>query len=150
MSEWLMIACMLWSGGLMAAGGTHIPGIGGQKWLRRYLLPAGLGAVALFYAPWWAILGYTATLSAFLCMGYGDRASWLYRAFIFAGYGAASLWLGWSWWVVITPVVCAVLFALSNNRLTERAFVWKIAEVGMGFLIGAAFIAAILNQWRGV
>jgi len=38
-SEWLMIACMGTGGILFAAGGTHINKIGGQKWLRRYLMP---------------------------------------------------------------------------------------------------------------
>ena len=36
--SWLMIVVMMISGGLFAAGGTDIPGIGGQKWLRRMLL----------------------------------------------------------------------------------------------------------------
>jgi len=142
MSEWMMMLAITASTALFAIGGT------GYKWARRFVLPVLLGGIALLYAPWWACVGYGATLSVHLCMGYGESSSWLKRAFVFSGYGTSALWLGWSWWVVITPVLCLILFILSNNRLTEKSFTWKIVEAGYGFLLGAGFIGALLNQWR--
>jgi len=71
-NEWHMILAVLWSVGLFAAGGTDLNGKG-HKWIRRFILPIGLGALALLYAPWWACLGYTATLSAFLLWAMAQR-----------------------------------------------------------------------------
>lgn len=141
-NEWIMIAVTLWSTGLFAAGGTDINGKG-HKWLRRFILPAGLGAIAILYAPWWACLAYSVTLSAFLHLGYGSRCSWLKRAFIFAGYGLSTLWLGWTWWVVITPVLCLLAFWLSNFKPTAGTFYWKAVEAMYGFMIAVTFINAL-------
>lgn len=44
-SEWLAILAMASGGILFAAGGTHIPKIGGQKWIRRFALPAVLTGI---------------------------------------------------------------------------------------------------------
>jgi heme/copper-type cytochrome/quinol oxidase subunit 4 len=141
-NEWLMILSVLWSIGLFAAGGTDLNGKG-HKWLRRFVLPAGLGALALLYAPWWACIGYTLTLCAFLHMGYGSKASWLYRAFIFTGYGASALWFGWSGWVVATPILCLLAFWLSNQKKSESMFAWKIVEMLFGFLIAVTYINSL-------
>lgn len=142
MNEWVMIAVMVWCMALFAIGGT------GFKWARRYVLPVGLGLLGAFLTSWWQGLGFAITLCAFLCMGYGERASWWYRILIFTGYGTASLWFGWSWWLIITPLGCAAMFYFSNLKLTASSFTWKIPESGMGFLISAGYISAILNQWR--
>ena len=142
MNEWLMIVAVLWSVGLFAAGGTDLNGRG-HKWLRRFLMPIGLGALALIYAPWWACLGYTLTLCVFLHMGYGSRAGWLYRAFIFTGYGVSALWFGWTWWAVATPVLCSLAFLLSNMKKSEGMFAWKIVEMLFAFLIAVTFINSL-------
>lgn len=147
-NEWHMILAVLWSTGLFAAGGTALNGKG-YKFLRRFILPAGLGALALLYAPWWACLGYAVTLSAILHPGYGSKASWLYRAFIFAGYGASALWFGWSGWVVATPILCLAAFWLSNKKQSEGMFFWKAVELLFGFLIAVTFINAIATGYQG-
>lgn len=147
MNEWLIILAVLLSAGLFAAGGTHIDGIGGQKWLRRFLMPICLGGLATLYAPWWACLGYALTLCFFLHLGYGDKATWLYRIFIFTGYGLSALWFGLSWWVPTIPVVCAAIFLLSNWKTTASSFVWKFCELSMGFCIGCGFVSSIINPW---
>lgn len=140
-SEMTMIYVMAVSLALFALGGT------GFKWARRYILPAYLGLVGASVAPWLACVGYTITLCLFLCLGYGERASWWYRALIFTGYGASSLWLGWSWWVVITPPVCLGLFFLSDWKITSNSFTWKCVEGAYGFLVACCYINAILNRW---
>ena len=142
MSEWWMIFAVTFSVATFAAGGTDLNGRG-YKWIRRFLMPIGLGALSLLYAPWWACLGYTATLCAFLHMGYGSKASWLYRAFIFTGYGASALWFGWSWWIVITPAVCLAAFWLSNFKPSEKTLFWKAWEMLAGFLIAVTYINSL-------
>jgi hypothetical protein len=142
MNEWLQILTMVWSAGLFAVGGTR-----GKYW-RRFVLPAGLAGVASLYAPWWTCIGYCVTTMAVLHLGYGDRCSWLKRSLIFTGYGVTSLWFGLSWWVIVVPSVCMALFFLSNFKLTEKSFSWKLIECLWGFLIAAAFVAALQNQWR--
>jgi len=140
-NEYLQIAVITVSVALFALGGT------GYKWARRYVLPICLGIVGMFITSWWQGLGYTLTLCTILCMGYGERASWWYRASIFTGYGAASLWFGFSWLSIITPPVCLSLFWLSNYKHTADSFSWKICEAAMGFLISACFISAIVNRF---
>jgi hypothetical protein len=141
MNEVLMLVVILVSIALFSIGGM------GWKGVRRFVLPIVLGITASFYVEWWQCVGYAVTLSALLCLGYGERASWLYRLAIFIGYGAVSLWFGFSWWVLVTPIACAGMFILSNNPLTAQSFVWRIVEAGMGFLISAGFIGSILNNW---
>jgi len=142
MSEWLMILSTLIGVGAFAAGGTDLNGRG-FKWIRRFLMPACLAGIALLYAPWWACLGYAVTLSAFLHMGYGDRCSWLKRAFIFTGYGFSALWFGWTWWAVVTPVLLLIAFWLSNFKPTANTMFWKAWEMLAGFLIAVTFINAV-------
>jgi hypothetical protein len=142
MNEWLMILVTLWNCGLFAAGGTDLNGRG-YKWLRRFLMPIGLGGVALLYAPWWACIGYAVTLSFFLHLGYGERATWLYRAFIFTGYGVSALCFGFSGWMVVTPILCLLAFWLSNQKQSAGMFFWKAVEMLYGFLIAVTYIHSL-------
>jgi hypothetical protein len=141
MNEFIQIAVLSISLALFALGGT------GFKWMRRYVLPIAFGILGAFLASWWQGLGYAVTLCAFLCMGYGEKASWWYRALIFTGYGASSLWFGWSYWLIVTPVVCLGLFWLSNFKPTASSFGWKCVEAAYGFLIAASYISALSNRF---
>lgn len=147
MNEWLMILCMIWAGGLFSAGGTDIPGIGGQKWLRRYLLPAGLAVLAFFIGlSWWKCLLYffvSMTLSA----GYGERTPMWQKTLVFASYAMPSLLIGFSWWVVITPATLAILFAASNWKPMASTVFWKSWEFLAGVFIALCYIGAFLNRW---
>jgi len=146
MKEWLMIAIMGLGGILFAAGGTDIPGIGGQKWLRRFLLPA--------LWCWLMILGGVVVWKAAMCsilfmvvfhLGYGDRTSWAKKAMVFVGYGACSLVIGFSIWATIVPVVCLLAFFLSNvsSALFKKAFVWKVCEFIFGAVCGISIAVLI-------
>lgn len=141
MNEWIQILVLCLSTALFAIGGT------GYKWVRRYVLPLFLGIIGLFLTTWWQGFGYVLTLCAFLCMGYGENASLRYRALIFTGYGACSLWFGWSYWLIVTPIVCLALFWLSNWKPTANTFTWKIVESVYGFLIATSFISALSNRF---
>lgn len=143
-----MILVMSVSGILFALGGTEIPTTGrGYKWLRRFVMPVFLAGIALLYAPWWACVGYGLTTSVALHMGYGDRCSWLKRAFIFISYGVTSLWFGFSWWIAITPALLALLFLASNWKPLASTVFWKSWEFLAGVLIALCFIGVLLNKW---
>ena len=131
---------------LGSLGGTQISDtIKGQKWLRRFLMPAILGlAVLIAGFAWFQALGVTILGIVALSMGYGDRASWGKKLAIFALYGCISLPIGCSAWNIITFVTTALMFLLSNLRLTAATVVWKIVEGCFSALIGiqVAFLLA--------
>lgn len=144
MNEWVMILVMSASGALFAAGGTHIDGIGGQKWIRRFLLPAILASIALLsHVVWWKAVGMAVSLIVALSMGYGSRTPYWLKMVTFVTYGASFLWLGFSYWVILTPILCFSLFCLSNWKPMATTFFWKACEFLYGTLIGITFISTI-------
>lgn len=146
MNEWYMIYAFLWSAGLFAAGGTDLNGKG-HKWLRRFVMPIGLGGLSLLYFAWYWALLYTVLLSAILHPGYGDRCSWPKRIALFIGYGSVSLVFGLSYWTVFTPIVLSLLFLASNWKPLANTVFWKSWELLSGGLIALCFIGAFLNRW---
>jgi hypothetical protein len=138
MNEWLMIGCMAWCSVLFAVGGTK-----GKYW-RRHVLPAGLLAVALISGViWWKAIGMALSLVAVLSMGYGSGSPYWKKAITFAGYGVAFLWIGLSWWQIITPVMCLLIFRLSNWKPMANTFFWKACEYIYGTLLGITFISCL-------
>lgn len=148
MSEWLMIIIMMVSGGLFAAGGTHIEGIGGQKWIRRYLLPAFLVLMAYLSGVhlWWQ-LTILMVLIVPLSIGYGTNSPYWKKILVFIGYGLPTLAIGFSWWVVIMPVTLTLLFIASNWKPLASTVFWKCWEMLAGTLIGITLIGALLNRY---
>lgn len=121
-----------------ALGGTQISDkIEGQKWIRRFLLPI-LWGVCIFlagFAIWQAIVTTILAIGMFH-LGYGSKTSWKMRLLTFAGYGIISSPIGLSFWNPITFGLCAILFLLSNTKITSSVFVHKIIEGSWGALIG--------------
>ena len=150
-NEWIMILAFLSCAGLFAAGGTEVKATGrGYKWMRRFVMPVGMGIIASLHAVWWLALIYAVILCATLHPGYGDRCNWFKRVGIFTSYGLSSLLFGWSWWVVVTPVVLSLLFLASNWKPIATSFFWKSFELLAGGLIALCFIGAFLNRWGGL
>ena len=146
MPEWLMIASMAVGGIGFAAGGTHIPGIGGQKWIRRFLMTfllAGIGLLNGFL--WWKCLIYFALLTGVMHLPYGERTQYWQKAIVFVSFALPALIFGWTWWMVISPFVIFGLFWLSNILIFERIVVHKIWEFVTGVLIG--IILSTVNVW---
>lgn len=144
MSEWLMILVMAFSGALFAAGGTHIKGIGGQKWIRRFGIPVFLFVITRALDVYlFGSIAMALTLCIALHMGYGERTPYWRKALVFAGYGLPFLFIGWSWWIVIMPIVCLVMFRLSNWKPMATTFYWKCVEFLYGTLIAVTLIGAI-------
>jgi hypothetical protein len=143
-NEWLQILTMTVSGALFSAGGTHIPDIGGQKWLRRIALPIFLAFICvLSHVIWWKALCLAVTLFGVLSLGYGERTPYWLKAIVFTGYGVAFLWIGFSLWVVLTPILCFGLFCLSNWKLTAKNFWWKYVEFSYGLFLAVTLISVL-------
>lgn len=149
MSELMMIWTLIASLSLFALGGTEIPKFGrGFKVFRRFVLPILLGVIAyLSHVSWWQAVLYSLGLCLALHMGYGDRAAYWKKVLIFCAYSGVSLCIGFSWWVVITPVLLTLLFIGSNWKPTASSIYWKSWEGLAGFLIAASLIAALQNRY---
>jgi hypothetical protein len=148
MNELLMIAVMAWGGVCFALGGTEMPWTGnGYKWIRRQVMPLGFAVLAYFLGlVWWKCLIFL-LLSMFLRAGYGDSSPYWKKILVFIAYGLPSLVIGFSWWVVITPVVLTLLFVASNWKPLATTVFWKAWEFLAGVLVSLCFIGAFLNRW---
>jgi len=138
--EWWMIAVMTLSGAMFAIGGT------GPKYVRRFILPVLLGVIALLnHQIWWACLGYASTQILTLCLPYGSKTPYWLKAVTFITYALPSLFFGFSYWQIITPVVCIGIFFLSNQKWSSNTFVWKICEFIMGLMVGLCFVGTVFK-----
>ena len=131
-----MIAAVGLGAILFAAGGTDIPGIGGQKWLRRFLLSFIWGVLCLLAKIiWWKCLiiwlGYTVVFH----FGYGEKYPWWAKFLVGCSYSLPLLVYGLSPWLLICPVTFIILFVMSNLKATAKYFPWKICEGAIGFTL---------------
>lgn len=143
-NEWLIIFTVSACSILFAAGGTHINVIGGQKWLRRFGIPCLLCMIAvLSHVVWWKASIMAILLIVALSSGYGDNSSQIKKFFVFCMYSVPFFMLGWSLWIIATPILCYSIFLLSNWKPTSEMFFWKAAELIFGFLIGLTFVSCL-------
>lgn len=136
--ELLMLMAMSISGTLFALGGTEIsPKIKGQKWLRRYLLPVLLGIVAYIGGKSLQNSLYFATsLSVSLHLPYGERTPYWIKTIVFISIFSSSLWLGFTLWQIISPILVIILFKISNAKWGQNIIFWKAWEFITGSLVG--------------
>jgi hypothetical protein len=150
MSEWIQILTMILGGGLFAAGGTHIPKFGGQKWIRRFVLPLSLGGIAYSSGiAEWRCLCMALGLIISFHLGYGSATPYWRRVLTAASFTLPTLFLGFSAWQIITPVMFLGMFWLSNNRYWNRIFQWKFCEYLTGSFI-AITVAQLIGQTYGL
>lgn len=135
-----MIAAMSTGGICFAIGGT------GFKFVRRFIMPFLLGLLCYFAGiALWRDIAFAATASGILCLGYGEKTPYWEKATIFMGYGLTTLWVGFTWWLILIGPLCLLLFCLSNSKFTSSTFVWKICEFLFGTFIGCA-IANLISK----
>lgn len=125
-----MILSMTLGGSLFAIGGT------GWKPARRFILTGILGVIAYFSGfPVLSCVLYSITQTVTFTLPYGERTPYWGKALVFISYAIPSMILGFTIWQIITPVVCFLLFVLSNHKLTRKHFPWKVCEFIMGSLV---------------
>jgi len=136
MKEWYMIATMGLGGVCFAAGGT------GPKWVRRFLLPCIWAGIALLsHCNLWGSLALLLYIPCF-CLPYGSKTPYWGKTLAFISYSLPSLGLGFTFWQIITPLLCLLIFRLSNWKPTSGMFTWKVCEFLIGTLI--AITVAVL------
>jgi len=134
MNETYMIISMVGSVLLFTIGGT------GWKPARRYGIPLLFLAISLITGVlWWKASLMALSLIVALSMGYGEGSPYWKKAITFSLYGLSFLWIGFSWWIIITPCLCLLLFWLSNNKNAADIFNWKFVEGIYGILLGITF-----------
>jgi len=144
--EWTYIITAPIAAAMFAIGGT------GFKWIRRFVLPGFLlimaiisGILASQYSILWKAAITCSILVGMFCIGYGDGLPknpilrWLIRAAILAFYFVPMLIMGFTWWIVICPIVLWVYFFLSNLKGTAQTFIWKGWELLAGGAVGFTF-----------
>ena len=123
---------------LFALGGTQISDKApGWKGWRRFILPF-VYIIACFIGSiiWWKSLLVGMIAAGSYSLGYGKEKTWLQRSLVGLSYGLVSMPIGVSVWNVFTAIAFISLFFLSNTKLTEKIFVWKICEGFFGLFVG--------------
>ena len=115
--------------------------LGGYKYkfFRRFLLPFTIFVFCLIRnIPLYKTLSSTLFLIGALHLGYGETKPYWYKFLVGISYATAISPLGLSFWNFIIPFVFIILFVLSNLKISEKTFTWKICEGFYGLFIGIA------------
>ena len=145
--EIIMIVVMGLSAILFSLGGTGNWAFANKLW-RRIGVPLTIFFGCLIWNPtWWFLLIACALLALACFSGYGEKKSWWFRIIVFAGFYLPSLLVGFSWWVVIAPVLTCLMFLASNWLPLAKTFYWKCVEFNYGALIAITFLGAVQNPW---
>ena len=128
--ELLMIIAMVASPLLWLLGGWK------WKWMRRFLLPVILGTLAALAGfEIWKCAAMASLMIGAFCLPYGERTPYWAKFMVGISFIAPTLFLGFSIWQIITPIIFITMFWLSNSKF-GRMFPWKVCEGATGFLIG--------------
>jgi hypothetical protein len=132
---------------LFALGGTQISSsIQGQKWIRRWVLPAAYFIACMFFMSWWLALLTAVQAIVVYHLGYGEQIPLERKFAIGCGYASIGAFIGLSWWNAITVLGFITLFILSNTKLTQNVFVWKICEGFFGLLVGIQLAYILMER----
>ena len=136
--EWLIIASMAVGSIGFSVGGT------GPKYVRRYIMPFLLGLIVLASGVvLWKCIALWLTLTGVMHLGYGEKYSYFQKFLIGISFILPTLFLGFSYWQMITPLAFVGIFKLSNTKWAGNTFVWKICEFIFGGLIGITIASLI-------
>jgi hypothetical protein len=112
-----------------------------NKSFRRYGIPVLVALCWLVSGViWWKVAIACGLLCASLHLGYGETVPYWGKFLVALSWCVGRLVLGWSWWIVVTPIAFVIMFALSNWSATEQDFKWGIVEILTGGLIGATYV----------
>lgn len=137
---------------LMMTAGVLLWTLGGYRWkgFRRFILGPVLCALLLVagFRMWQAILTGLLTIGV-AHLGYGENSPWWKKILTALSYNLPSLVFGWTWWLVLQPIIFLGTFALSNTKATEKDFVWKVCEGIAGLIFVVTIISATQRPWGG-
>ena len=149
-NELLMVFLPAISWFLFALGGTQIAednSIKGQKWIRRFVLPfVYLLTCFLVGVIWWQSLAVTVSYIIAFHLGYGDRTSWRMKPLVGVTYGLPTLFIGVSYWNLITAVMFTFLFFISNKTSAGKLVIWKVVEGFFGTFCGIQLAYLLMRK----
>ena len=147
---------------IMMTLGVLLWPLGGFRWkgFRRYVLPMCFCPLLVFYGvSLWQSLICCGLFSLVSHLGYGQSTPWLIpfqgsggksrssKLLTALSYNLPALVIGWTWWMILTPVIFLGTFALSNWRYTSKDFSWKICEAITSLTIMITILGALQRQW---
>lgn len=124
-------------------GGQELPVLHrGYKWIRRYLMPAGLCAgLILMGATGWKAVASCALLSIATHVGYGTSIPMLSITGLLMGLPAAILSFPLLNWMVGLPFIFHTAFGIVSVQFNR--FVWAYVGLLMGLGIGIAYVTSL-------
>lgn len=121
--EYLQIASMVSAALFGTLGGT------GFRWMRIFLLPFLLGLFSFLSGfVWWRCLAMAICLGGSLSLPYGEDTPYWQKFLTACCWSASTLWLEFSPWQIVLPILFITIFILSNYKKTAKMFNWKICE----------------------
>lgn len=107
------------------------------KWTRRFLLPVILGSLAMLGGfPLYKAGAMTLCLIGSLCLPYGERVNYWIKTLVFMAIFGSTLWLGFTPWQIISPILAVILFKISNTKWGQNIIFWKAFEAITFLLLG--------------
>lgn len=138
---------MALGGILFASGGTDIPKVGGQIWLRRFLLPVCFGLLCYFSKEvWWRDIILSIGLCIAFILPYGSSSPYWKKAITACCFSLPTLILGFTFWQVFTPAAFLGMFWMSNSNYWKRLFPWKVVEFLTGTYIAVTIISLLVQR----
>ncbi len=135
MGEILGLILIIGSATTFRLGGMGFPPF--RKSWRRFILPLFLGVIAIIATKLQLEILY-AVLTSIVAfhLPYGERTPYWLKCIVAGTFTLPTLFLGYTIWVIIVPIVFIILFALSNNKLMRNDFGHAITELVTGLGIG--------------
>ena len=85
---------------------------------------------------WWKAFIMACLMIGAFSLGYGSSLPYWRKALTFISYSLTTLILGFTAWQIVMPVLCLLVFWLSNWKPTARMFTWRVAEWIYGSVLG--------------
>lgn len=141
-TEMLALILIIGSGILFRLGGMGLPPF--KKGWRRFILPLFLGimgciAIGLKIELLYALIGSAISFS----LPYGSKTPYWLKCIVASTFTLPILFIGFTIWIIIVPVLFIALFLLSNNKISANEFGWAIVEILTGTGIGIAWARAL-------
>jgi hypothetical protein len=128
MTETMAMIIIIGSAILGRMGGAGLPPF--HKGWRRFILPLFLGLMGCFAIGFKIELLYAVIGSVIaFCLPYGSKTPWWGKCITAICFTLPTLFLGFTIWAIIVPVLFIGLFILSNNKITANEFGWVICEI---------------------